>query len=115
MAFSASESVLLGLQSRVFRLATIVVLVFHATLASFHCMSASRSSNSNSFTISMYPLINEMHTNDINLSPSVKTISPARPRTSTRVSIKGNSDTTSSPKHLPLDEPSPPLCLTPTM
>ncbi|KAI0269053.1 hypothetical protein BGY98DRAFT_1013734 [Russula aff. rugulosa BPL654] len=108
MAFSASESVLLDLQSRVFRLATIVVLVFYATLASSHCLSASRSSNS--FTISMYPLINEMHTNDINLSPSVKTISPARPRTSTRVSMKGNFNTPSSPKHVPLDEPILPLC-----
>ncbi|KAI0263879.1 hypothetical protein BGY98DRAFT_1044896, partial [Russula aff. rugulosa BPL654] len=81
ISFSASESVLPDLQSHVFRLATIVVLVFHATLASSHCMSASRSNHI-----------------------------PARPRTSTRVSIKGNSDTTSSPKHVPLDEPILPLC-----
>jgi hypothetical protein len=40
-----------------------------------------------------------MRTNDINRSPSVKTISPTRPRASTCVSIKGNSDTTSSSKH----------------
>src|SRR5258708_39186861 len=41
-----------------------------------------------------------MRTNETNLSPSVKTISPTRPRprASTRDSRKGNSDTTSSPK-----------------